>query len=117
MCPDHNDISVRNTRLVQVVCEQIGSFVDLAVSKSPLRRCRRPRLDNAWSVWGGFRRGPETFMNGTGKAGPVEVDGRIWESTHDECAFVKFGLYGRIPEQRDKLMGLKIYDALPKEEL
>lgn len=35
---DHDDISVGNTGIVQVIGDNVGRFVDLAVRKCPSRR-------------------------------------------------------------------------------
>lgn len=85
MCPDHDHISVCDTGIVEVVGEEVGRLIDLAVSEPPLGGGGRLGLDDTCRIRGSLGGRPEALVDGPGKAGPVEVDGGIRERTHGVC--------------------------------
>lgn len=79
MGPNHDHIAIGDTGIVQIMSEDIGCLIDLAVGESSLWRCRRLGLDDADAVWVSFGRSTETLMDGADKACPIEVHSRIGE--------------------------------------
>lgn len=70
---DHDHISIRDARVVQVVCERIGRLIDLTVREDPLRSGGRLGLDDVRPVRVSLGGGPEALVDWADEARPVEV--------------------------------------------
>lgn len=66
--PDHDHIAIGDTRIMQIVSEDIGGLVYLAVCKDPLWRSGRLGLDDARGIRRLFYRRTEALVDGPHEA-------------------------------------------------
>jgi hypothetical protein len=112
MGPDHDNIAIGHTGLVQMPCERVGSLVDLAVGEAPLGGCGGLGLDNTGALGMRLGLGAKVLLDRADVARPVEVDGGIGDVRHGEYLGEGLCHIGR-GEEEEEAMGTKRMEANP----
>lgn len=82
MRPDHDDVAIGYTSLMEMVGQGIGSFINLFVCESSLGRFRSLGLDYTDSIRMLLGIPAEVFLNRASVARPIEVSGGIGQLSH-----------------------------------